>query len=1003
MSGKHVSVVALTTGFACLMLMAAPARGQSAIAGVVKDSSGAVLPGVTVEASSNVLIEKTRSVVTNGQGQYTIVDLRPGVYKLSFTLPGFGVFTRDAIELPANFTATINAEMKVGGLEESVTVSGLSPVVDVQSTARTTVLSRETLDSIPTGRTIQSVGQLVVGVTLNVPDVGGSRAMQQTYMSVHGLSSSQVTTQVDGMMVNGLDGDGAVQNYFNNMMSQEMTYQTAGAGTDVSGGGVRLNMIPKEGGNRFTGAFFGAWSDGAWQSDNLTQSLRDRGLSAPDRISKIYDFNASFGGPLRKDRLWFFTSARRWGVDAPIADTFYTPAGSNYATTYPQCKAGTIQCTQGIDDQHIKSALLRVTWQVSPKNKLGVYYDRVAKDRGHGMNAGDDPATASQIWVSPNYGTGSVKWTSTVTNRMLVEGGYSFNIERYYISNQPGIIQQRGTPAWYAGGSRRDLNLGTRYSSLAAEQGQYPDRYNLQGSISYVTGSHNIKTGAQWNWGPYRRTRVANADLVQRYLSGVPNAVEILNTPLDWTDRLNADLGVHAQDAWTLRRLTVNYGARWEYFDSEVSASSAPAGRFTPARNFDRIQMPVWKDFAPRFGVVYDLFGNAKTALKAGVNRYEQAQTINFADQFNPLVLEQPVVSWTDLNGDDVAQGELGCTYLTPGCEINLSQLRQGFGSQAQTFPNPDINRVYNIETTVGVQHELLPGVQVNAGWFHRTFHNLPRQTNTLQSFSDYTLVNVVSPLDGSVIPMYNVTPAALTRVNNVVSTDDSQKEWYNGYEISFNARLARGATLFGGTTSERMLWTLCNEQSNPNNLLYCDATQSNIPFRTQFKLSGSYPLPYGIQVSGSFQSIPGYLLTASGFSPVYIIPSPTNLPSLAAPAGAGTVWLINRATRYAAGCKGPCTPGALVIPNMTTAQLAVPLVPPGTEFAERVNQLDVSLAKWFQVGGARLQGQVDVFNVLNRNDVLSVRSMNYGTSSYLQPSSVLQGRILRLAMQMKW
>jgi len=280
----------------CVAALPAIAGAQSTIAGVVKDASGAVLPGVTVEAKSDALIEKTRAVVTNGQGQYTIVDLRPGVYSLSFTLPGFSTFTRDRIELPANFTATISAELKVGGLEESVTVSGQSPVVDVQSAARTTVLSRETLDTIPTGRTIQSVGQLVVGVTLNVPDVGGSRAMQQTYMSVHGLSSSQVTTQVDGMMVNGLDGDGAVQNYFNNMMSQEMAYQTAGAGTDVSGGGVRLNMIPKEGGNRHSGAFFGAWSDGAWQSDNLTQSLKDRGLSVPDRISKIYDFNASFGG-----------------------------------------------------------------------------------------------------------------------------------------------------------------------------------------------------------------------------------------------------------------------------------------------------------------------------------------------------------------------------------------------------------------------------------------------------------------------------------------------------------------------------------------------------------------------------------------------------------------------------------------------------------------------------------------------------------------------------------
>lgn len=988
--------LSLSAALVCLVALPTTALAQSAIAGVVKDASGAVLPGVTVEASSDMLIEKTRSVVSNGQGQYTIVDLRPGVYGLSFTLPGFSVFKRDGIELPANFTATINAEMKVGALEESVTVSGQSPVVDIQSTARTTVLSRDMLDSIPTGRTIQGVGQLVVGVSLNVPDVGGSRAMQQTYMSVHGLSASQVTTQVDGMTVNGLDGDGAVQNYFNSMMSQEMSYQTAGAGADVSGGGVRLNMVPKEGGNRYSGAFFGSWSSGSWQSDNLTQSLKDRGLSAPDKISKIYDFNASFGGPLAKDRLWFFTTARRWGVDAPIADTYFTPAGSNYSTTYSLCTSKAIECEQGIDDQHIKSALVRLTWQASPRNKVGAYLDKIGKDRGHGMNAGDDPATASQIWTSPAYVTGSLKWTSTVTNKMLVEGGYSFNLERYNIVNQPGIIKQRGTPEWYAGASRRDVLLGTHYAALDNELGQYPDRYNLLGSMSYVTGSHNIKAGAQWAWGPYRRTRVTNADLIQRYRNGVPDSVQIQNTPLDWTDRLNADLGVFGQDAWTLKRLSVNIGARWEYFNSEVSASSSGAGRFAPARSFDRIPMPVWKDIAPRFGVVYDLFGNARTALKAGVNRYEQAQTINFADQFNPLVLEQPVVSWTDLNRDDIAQGELGCVYLTPGCEINLAQLRQGFGTRAQTFPNPDIKRVYNIETTVGVQHELAPGVQVNAGWFHRTFHNLPRQTNTLQSFSDYTLVNVVSPLDGRVIPMYNVSPAALTRVNNVVGTDNNQKEWYNGYEVSFNARLPHGATLFGGTTSERMLWTLCNEQANPNNLLYCDASRSNIPFRTQFKLAGSYPLPYGIQISGSFQSLPGYLLGTG-------IPSPTALPSVTTPAGLGTVWLISRTTPYAADCKGPCTPGALVIPNMTAANLNVPLAAPGTNFAERVNQLDLSLAKWFQVGKTRLQGQFDVFNALNRNDVLSVRSLNFGTTSYLQPSSILQGRILRIATQVKW
>ena len=239
-----------------LVLTPAAAHAQSTFTGVVRDTSGAVLPGVTVEAASPVLIEKTRSAVTDSTGSYRLVDLRPGVYTLTFTLAGFSIVKRENLELPANFTMTINGDMKVGVLEETLTVTGVAPTVDVQSTTKAQVLNREALDAIPTGRTIQGMGQLITGVSLNIPDVGGSRAMQQTYMSTHGLGASQTTVQVDGLLVNGLDGDGAVQNYFNSSMSQEMVYTTSGGSADVSGGGVRLNMIPRDGGNKFAGTVF---------------------------------------------------------------------------------------------------------------------------------------------------------------------------------------------------------------------------------------------------------------------------------------------------------------------------------------------------------------------------------------------------------------------------------------------------------------------------------------------------------------------------------------------------------------------------------------------------------------------------------------------------------------------------------------------------------------------------------------------------------------------------
>src|SRR2546427_74284 len=393
------------------LVLPTAARAQSTIAGVVKDMSGAVLPGVLVEASSDVLIEKTRSVTTDAAGQYKIVDLRPGVYVVTFTLTGFQTFRRDGIDLPSSFTATINADLKVGALEETVTVTGDAPIVDVQTTVHTQVLGREVLDALPTGRTIQGLGQLVVGIGLNVPDVGGSRGMPQTYVSTHGMEASNDT---------------------------------------------RLE-----------------------------------------------------GGPVLRDRLWFFGTARQWSVDAPIAGTFVsdgTPSG------FAACLKAPASCKQGIDDQKIKSALARLTWQVSPRNKVSAYWDEVDKFRGHAMTAGDDYDTASVVWNSPAYHTASAKWTSTVSNKLLIEGGYSNNTEDYTNEYQPGLAQARGTAAWYAGASRRDLDLisTTSVPLIANVSTQSPLRYNVQGSASYVIGSHNMKVGLQRTWGHFGHPRDVN-------------------------------------------------------------------------------------------------------------------------------------------------------------------------------------------------------------------------------------------------------------------------------------------------------------------------------------------------------------------------------------------------------------------------------------------------------------------------------------------------------------
>ena len=328
---------------ACVGLLPVSAAAQSAFSGVVKDASQAVLPGVTVEAASPVLIEKVRSTVTDGEGRYNIVDLRPGAYTVTFTLPGFNALKRDGVELPANFTATLNIELRVGSIEETVTVTGASPVVDVKSTQKTTVLTRDMLDSLPTARNYSGLAALMPGVKMSNTDVGGNQQMEQIYMTVHGSRQTDISVQVDGMSLNSLMSDGQVQAYFSDAANAEVSYQTNGVGADVSGGGVRINMIPKEGGNRLSGSAFFGGTNGSWQGNNVTDDLRARGLTQGSKVDLITDVNAALGGPIKRDRLWFFATWRRIATDSIIANNFY--------------KDG----RPGIEDQWIQNQMLRPT------------------------------------------------------------------------------------------------------------------------------------------------------------------------------------------------------------------------------------------------------------------------------------------------------------------------------------------------------------------------------------------------------------------------------------------------------------------------------------------------------------------------------------------------------------------------------------------------------------------------------------------------------------------
>jgi hypothetical protein len=973
------------------MFLSTAAYAQSAIVGVVKDSSGAAMPGVTVEAASDVLIEKVKSAISDGDGAYRIADLRPGTYSVTFTLPGFKTFRRDGLQLPSEFTATLNAELGVGALEETITVTGASPVVDVTSTAKTSVLNREAIDLIPTGRSIQGLAQLVVGVSLSLPDTGGARAMQQTYMSTHGMSTSNTTVLVDGMQTNGLQSDGAVQSYYNDAMNAEMSFQSAAIGAETSSGGVRLNMIPREGGNQFHGDFKAASRPGSWQSSNLTDRHLAKNLTAGNAIDRIIDYTASIGGPVKKDKVWFFTSARYFSVNNFIANTFMDDG------------------SQGIDDQFIRSAMARLTWQVTPRNKISAYGDEIDKYRGHDMQSNYDPETAATVWNSPAYHTMAIKWTSPVTSSLFLEAGMSNNTEYYTNEYREGIEKPSFSQEWYNNAAHNELDLGGYTKAGPTNTTESPKALYWNAAATYVTGDHTIKVGANMRWGTFVHTRLANADLVQQYRGTaavnavpgcvndpacvqskrwtVPDTVLIRNSPLVYGERLNKDLGIYIQDTWRVQRLTANVGIRWETLNASVMAGESPAGRFVPARSFPEIKdVPDWNDFAPRLGLVYDLFGNGKTAIKYSLNRYNLSRTTGIAANYNPLLSQTMSLPWVDKNRDDIAQGSLRCDFTSPDCEINFATLPANYGIAALNeygkYP-----RTWNLESGLEVSHELLGGLSVTGSWWKGDFHNITNTVNTAYSAADYTPYTWYNPQTGQPFTVYarNVTRPT----HNLDTFDPERRDVYESYNFESRWRIPHGGQISGGLSIERERIKSCTSPDDPNyisgtagnGLALCDDFKLDIPWRPQVKISGTKEIGYGINVSMSFQNNS----------------SPTSSITMAATRGS---------TRYPANCPSPCPAGEIIMPTASfpgQATLTYNLESVRATSVERIVQLDIKVARTFRFGRYQILPTFEVFNLNNSDAIISYVSTNVLSSSYQAPNSIMQGRMYGLGVVARW
>jgi hypothetical protein len=480
----------LALGLAALVLASAPAAAQQSgtLVGTVRDAQGGVLPGVTVTVSSEALIGGSRSAVTGESGAYSVPTLPPGTYTAAFDLPGFATVRREGIVIQVAATARIDIELGVGGLNETVTVSGASPVVDVSSTVTQTNISKDLYEAVPTGRNPWVMAGLVPGVVTGRLDVGGTEGAQQYNIEAFGSANSQKSFSIDGLKVNWAGGDGgATMMYYGFEMYEEYNMQTASGTAESDVSGVYMNMVTKSGGNRFTSDHNLYFMNKDMQGSNLDDDLRRRlGLQAGQNsgaagnpIDLSYDWSSTLGGPVLRDKLWFFGASRFWLLDQFQVGAI-NPDGS-----------------QAIDDNRIKNFVGKLTWQAAPSSRASVLFNRNINDRLHRRDSPylfvEDKATVLQNQPAQNY---VAQWNQVVGQRMVVDARFGrmwgvFPV-RYQKEVSPNDI------------AIRDVVRFTRINAAETQSLNPNDRYQGNFTASYFLdragiGTHDLKGGLQFS------------------------------------------------------------------------------------------------------------------------------------------------------------------------------------------------------------------------------------------------------------------------------------------------------------------------------------------------------------------------------------------------------------------------------------------------------------------------------------------------------------------------
>jgi hypothetical protein len=1016
------------------ILVPVVASAQGTLTGTVRDGSGGVLPGVTVEAASPAIPGSVRTVVTDSAGVYRIIELPPGTYTLSFTLPGFANVKRDGLLLSGSAVLTIPIELRVGAIEETVTVTGESPVVDVQTVRRESVLDQDVIQSMPGARTVGNLLNAMPGITVDNNGLNPTPTM--TFFSARGGQTNEGRMTVNGLTVAAAFNGGGVSSYIlDTVNSDEVSMTVSGGMGESDTGGPTMNLVPRAGGNQFRGTAFynnaGEWSKG----DNVSDEQRAAGITETPGILKAYDASASYGGPIKRDRLWFYGSIRQLNTETAV-EGIVANANAGNLTRWDWVRDASLPARQS---QGRKMYIGRATAQVTEKHRLNFSHEYQTRCEGAPLRRETDNGchTRGTDWIasagattSPEAATAYIEfpyyltqalWTAPITNKILIEAGYSRL--SYDHAGGPGQlppdgifdigVTEQSTAANPALGYTNPVPRANYvYRALSQYAANWSNPNHWRASASYVTGSHSMKVGYQGSLLINETNRRRNPTLLAyRFNQGVPNQVSVAIP--DWMTADTTSVGsLFVQDTWTRSRLTLQGALRYDR-----ASSWSPAGKNgasgTSALNpspilFDKLMsVDSYHDITPRFGVAYDVFGNGKTALKFSMGHYLDAATNDSAyTRNNPANRSVSTYDrgWTDSDNDKVVDCNLLVLTQNGECAA-LTGNNLNFGGQGAvtTVTNPATLTGWGVRENdwqwgVTLQQELLPRMSIEVGYARRWWHGFTVTDNTLRGPGDYEAWTITAPSDprlpnggGYPINLHTVTAAAAARgAQNLITFDrdfigaDHQNYWH-GFDITFNARLRQGLTLQVGSGTGREVEDTCEIDRIVDPATAAPGTIGNVttknlhgcrdvePWLTTLRGLASYTIPkIDLLVSGTFRS----------------------------QAGAERIATWNVPNSVIVGVLGRIPPGGVATGNTSIALLDNDR----RLYEDRRNQFDLRLAKIVRLGRTRADIGLDIANMFNTNYSTTFdNTYQYSVGNTAQggtwnnPTAILAPRFVRL------